>query len=181
MKADDPKQWMNEYSEFLNSEEISVPQDLSQAVLGNIQKLLNPSAWTVFAKLSGIHLVVGFFSLAICHQFGVNPFGTTHSLSDWFMEMWGHSACMIGCGVLFVGLTLLSAGYFLTVEEVRALRRTEFLQTLSLGVVSLAIFAAFGAELALALAGLWLLGGLVGGFVATEVVWRLKSGAAATV
>lgn len=181
MKPNDPKEWMNDYSEFLNAEETRVPSELSERILGNIHSLLNPSAWNVFAKLFGIHLIVGFLSLSICHQFGVNPFGTTHSLSDWFMEMWGHSACMIGCGVLFVGLTLLAAGYFLTVEEVRALRRTEFLQILSLGVVSLAIFAAFGAELALALAGLWLLGGLVGGFVATEVVWKLKSGTAVAI
>lgn len=176
MKANDPKEWMNDYSEFLNAKEIHVPRELNERVLGNIHLLLNPSARNLFAKLLGIHLIVGFFSLSICHQFGVNPFGTTHSLSDWFMEMWGHSACMVGCGVLFVGLTLLAAGYFLTIEEVRALRRTEFLQTLSLGVVSLATFAAVGAELALTLAGLWLLGGLVGGFVATEAVWKLKAG-----
>lgn len=81
---------------------------------------------------------------------------------------------MIGCGVLFVGASFLTAGYFLTIEEVKTLRRTEFLQTLALGSVSLAIFAIAGAELALTFAGLWLLGALVGGFIATEAVWRLK-------
>ncbi len=175
MKSSDPKEWMNEYSEFLNVEEIRVPRELNQKVLGSIQALLNPSAWNVFAKLLGIHLVVGFFSLAVCHQFGMNPFGTTRSLSGWFMDMWGHSVCMIGCGVIFVSFSILAAGYFLTVEEVKALRRTEFLQTLALGVVSLGIFAAFGSELALAFAGLWMLGALMGGFLATEVVWRVRS------
>lgn len=173
MKSNDPKEWMNDYSEFLNAEEILVPRQLNQKVFESIQVLLNPSAYMVFVKLLGVHLVVGFFSLAICHQFDMNPFGTTHSLSDWFMEMWGHNICMIGCGITFVSFSILAAGYFLTVEEVKALRRTEFIQTLSLGVVSLGILAAFGAELALAFTGLWLLGALLGGFLATEIVWKI--------
>lgn len=175
MKANDPKEWMNEYSEFLNTEEIRIPKALNQKVIGNIHALLNPSPWSVFAKLLGIHLVVGFFSLAICHQFGVNPFGTTRSLSDWFMEMWGHSICMIGCGITFMSFSIFGAGYFLSVEEVKALRRTEFLQTFSLGIVSLVFFAAFGTELAVTFAGLWLFGALIGGFLATEATWKMKT------
>lgn len=174
MKANDPKEWMKEYSEFLNADEIRVPRELNENVLGNIHSLLNPSAWAVFAKILGIHVVVGFFSLAICHQFGMNPFVTTRSLSDWFMDMWGHSVCMIGCGVIFVSFSIFAAGYFLSVEEVKALRRTEFLQTLALGTASLIMFSVLGAELALTFAGLWLLGALIGGFVATETVWKMK-------
>lgn len=175
MKANDPKEWMKDYSEFLNADQIQVPKDLNQKVLAQVHTLLNPSAWLVFVKLLGIHLVVGFFSLAICHQFGVNPFGTTRSLSDWFMEMWGHSVCMIGCGVIFVSFSIFAAGYFLSIEELKALRRTEFLQTLALGVVSLGLFAIFGTELALTFAGLWLLGALIGGFLAAEATWKLRS------
>jgi hypothetical protein len=170
MKENDPKEWINEYSEFLEAEGVRVPHQLSQRVLGDIQALLNPSAWAVFAKLLGIHLVIGFFSLAICHQFDMNPFGTTHSLSGWFMEMWGHNVCMFGCGVTFMSFSVLAAGFLFNAEEVKALRRTEFLQTLSLAVVSLLIFAAFGAELALTIAGLWLLGAVIGGYLATEAV-----------
>ncbi len=174
MKTNDPKEWMKEYSEFLNAEEVRVPRELNQKVLGNIQSLLNPSAWMVFAKLLGIHLVIGSLSLSVCHQFGMNPFKTEASLADWVMAQWGHGACMIFCGVLFITLSFLTAGYFLTIEEVKALKRTEFIQSLALGIVSLLIFSFFGAELALTFAGLWLLGVLVGGFVATEAVWKLK-------
>lgn len=175
MKANDPKEWLKDYSEFLAADQARTPDPLSRSVLGQIQTLLNPRSWMVFAKVLGIHVIVGFFSLGICHQFGVNPFGTTRSLSDWFMEMWGHSACMIGCGVIFVSLSILVSGYFLSIEEVRALRRTEFLQTLGLGVVSLAMFVAAGAEVAVTFAALWLLGALLGGYVATEVVMQAKT------
>jgi hypothetical protein len=72
----------------------------------------------------------------------------------------------------------LAAGYFLSAEEVRALRRTEFLQILALGIFSLLVFAVFGTELALAFAALWLLGAVIGGYLAFEAAWRLRIGAA---
>jgi hypothetical protein len=61
---------------------------------------------------------------------------------------------MIGCGITFVSVSLFAAGYFLKVEEVMALKRTEFLQSLSLGLISLWIFAVFGVELAVGMGGL---------------------------
>jgi hypothetical protein len=175
MKSDDSKNWMKEYSEFLGSGTVEVPRELDRTVLSRVQELLHPSAWSVFAKVLGIQIVVGFLSLSVCHQFEMNPFSTESSLSDWFMKMWGHSTCMILCGGLFLSVGILSAGYFLTREEVRALKQTEFVQTLALGAFSLGIFSFFGAEIGVTFAGLWLLGALVGGFVATEAVCRMKS------
>ncbi len=166
---------LNEYEDFLNSNNVKVPNELKLKTLLKMNKLINPSALTVFFKLLGIHLVTGFLSLSICHQFGLNPFNTKRSLSDWFMDVGGHHFCMLGCGVLFVAVSIFSAGYFLTIEEVKSLKRTEFLQNLSLGLISLGFFAAFGAELALSIAGLWLLGGLIGGIFATGLMWKIKS------
>jgi hypothetical protein len=166
-------QWLKEYNEFLKNEQ-PVPQEMSNQVFSKICGLLNPSAFMIFTKVFSIHLAVGTLSLAICHQFGLNPFGTEKSLADWFMSVGGHSFCMIGCGILFTALSIVAAGYFLTTEEVRVLRRTEFLQSLCLSLFSLGVFAFFGAELVLTFAGLWLLGALIGGYAATEVVWRFK-------
>lgn len=172
--SDQDKKWLSEYEAFLKSDQVSVPKEATNRVFTYIEKLMNPYASVVFLKILAIHLIVGSFSLSVCHQFGMNPFGTSMSLDRWFMAMWGHNTCMIICGVLFTSFSFLGAGYFLTIEEVRALRRTEFIQTLGLGVVSLSIFAAFGAHLAVTFAGLWLLGAFVGGFLATETVWKLK-------
>ncbi len=174
MIANDPKNWMKEYSEFLDSDTVRVPSELSQKVLSRVHSLLHPSAWSVFAKILGIHVVVGFLSLSICHQFDMNPFGTENSLSNWFMNTWGHNTCMILCGGLFLSVSILSAGYFLTIAEVRALKQNEFIQTLALGGISLGLFVLFGAQIAVTFAGLWLLGALLGGFVATEAVFRFK-------
>ncbi len=167
-------EWLKDYQEFI-TDETSVPQEVTNGVFLKIRNLLSPSAWTVFFKLLGLHLVIGFLSLSFCHQFGLNPFNTERSLADWFMKVGGHHFCMFGCGTLFVSLSILAAGYFLTVEEVKALKRTEFLQNLSIGLISLGLFTAFGVEFVLSIAGLWLLGGLIGGFVATAAVWKLKT------
>ena len=169
----DNKKWLSEYEAFLKSDDAVVPKETSEKLFSRMQEFVNPSAWVVFFKVLGIHIAVGFLSLSVCHQFGMNPFGTESSLDDWFMSMWGHSTCMIACGTLFVGASFLTAGYFLSIEEVGALKRTEFIQTLGLGATSLAIFAAVGAELAVTFAGLWLLGALIGGFLAT--VWKLRT------
>ncbi|MGZ3724824.1 MAG: hypothetical protein ACXWQQ_03460 [Pseudobdellovibrio sp.] len=168
-------EWLNDYRDFLNAENFSVPADLSENVLAKVQRLVSPSAWAVFFKLLAVHLVTGVASLSICHQFGMNPFNTQYSLADWFMRVGGHHFCMFCCGLLFVSVSLLTAGYLFTFEEVKALKRTELLQNLSLGLISLGLFTAFGVEFVLSIAGLWLLGALIGGFAATTLVGKLKS------
>ena len=171
------EQWLKDFNEFTRSE-VEVPKELSSRIFSKIHGFLNPSPLAIFLKVLVFHIAVGTLSLSICHQFGLNPFGTEQSLADWFMRVGGHSFCMIGCGVLFTALSILGAGYFLNSEEVRAFRRTKVLQGLSLSLLSLGAFAFFGAQLVLTFAGLWLLGALLGGFFATELVWRMKTKAA---
>ncbi len=167
-------EWLNDYKTFLSSNQDHVPIDLNTKLFVKMEKLINPPAWIVFLKIMAIHLVTGFLSLSVCHQFGLNPFNTEKSLSDWFMNVGGHHFCMLGCGILFVAVSIFAAGLFLTLEEVKSLKRTEFLQNLALGLISLGFFAAFGAELALGFGSLWLLGGLIGGFFATSLTWKIR-------
>lgn len=174
MMNSENRNWTSEFESFMKSESISVPQELNLKVLAAVGSLLNPNAYRIFAKILGFHLISGILSLSICHQFGLNPFQTKSSLADWFMTIGGHNICMIGCGILFVGLSIAAAGSFLTIEEVRVLRKTSPLQISALSIFSLGAFAAFGAQFALAIAGLWILGGLIGGMLATEIAWQLK-------
>lgn len=162
-----------DYQDFLASH-TAVPDQVNEKLLKKMQSLISPDAWTVFIKILGIHLVIGFLSLSICHQFGLNPFHTERSLADWFMKVGGHHFCMFACGTLFVSVSLLTAGYFLSVEEVRALKRTELIQNLSLGLISLGLFTAFGVEFIVSIAGLWLLGSLLGGYLSTLAMAKLK-------
>ncbi len=168
------KLWLNEYEKFLQAEDTAVPKETSNQVLSRLLDLVNPSAWSVFVKVLCIQSVVGFLSMSVCHQFGMNPFGTEFSLDRWFMEMWGHNICMVGCGVLFLSAGVITACSFLSIEEVRTLRRHQLLQNFLFAVISLGIFMACGVEMAITLSGLWILGGFIGGFLATEAMWKLR-------
>lgn len=162
------KEWLDEFKEFIQTAGAPVPRDVSENILNRVRADLNPSAWVVFAKLLGIHLVVGTLSLAICSQFGLNPFGTSFSLSEYFMTF-GHSTCMVFCGVLFIGLTILLGRLLLQREELFVLSRSAPLQVFGLSVLSLAAFIGFGAEVVLGIGILWFIGAMVGGVMAVKV------------
>jgi hypothetical protein len=164
MKKED--NWLKEFTEFseVRPESVKVPDSLFQS----LQKRLFPNPWKVFAKIVGLYGVVGFFSLALCNQFGLNPFQTNFSLSDYFMKMAGHNVCMVFCGVIFVSLPILFSNLVLNFEELESVRRYEWLQLGVLSFASIGAFYFFGAELVGTFVGLWLLGALIGGFVSVE-------------
>lgn len=172
MKQNDKDTWMKEFAEFASTpvSDVAVPPNL----FSKIKSRLFPNPWKVFGKVAGIHAIVGSFSLAICNQFGLNPFNTPYSLSDLFMKTGGHSFCMVLCGVIFVSLTYILANLFLTLEELESIRRHEWLQ---LGVLSLASIVAFyflGAELVGTFVGLWLVGAIIGGILSIEGSYRFR-------
>lgn len=172
--VNDKNSLQKDFELFLTSSQI-VPDTLLAGTLIKIQKMIKPDARFIFLKLLATHIVIGFLSLSVCHQFDINPFNTENSLSDWFMQIGGHNLCMIFCGVFFLGSSVFAASYFFSVEEIRALRRTEFLQIIALGLFSLGLFASFGVVLVVTFAGLWFLGSLLGGILATETMYRIKT------
>lgn len=162
------KEWLENFKDFVNSDGVPVPKEISNQILQKVRQDLNPSAWLVFGKLLGIHALVGTLSLAICNQFGLNPFHTNFSLSDYFMKF-GHSTCMVLCGVLFISLTIGLSYLVLRREELFILSKNAPLQVFGLSLLSLAAFIGFGAEIVLGIAVLWFLGAMLGGLVATKV------------
>lgn len=168
------KEWLEEFKEFVQAEGAPVPREVRESIMNRVRADLNPSAWLVFAKLLGVHGIVGTLSLAICSQFGLNPFHTNFSLSEYFMQF-GHSTCMVLCGVLFIGLTVLLGRLLLRREELLVLSRNAPLQIFGLSTLSLAAFIGFGAEIVLGIGVLWFVGAMIGGLVATKAVVRKPS------
>ena len=166
------KEWLEDFKDFISLEGAVAPEEASKNILKKVHTDLNPSAWWVFSKLFGIHIVVGTLSLAICNQFGLSPFHTEFSLSEYFMKF-GHSACMFLCGVLFISLTVMLGRMIFTQDEFRVLSKNAALQIFSLSVFSLVAFTAFGAEIALSIGVLWLTGAMLGGFTTVKAIaWR---------
>ena len=165
------KEWREDFQEFVRGDSAAVPSGIAHSILEEVHRDLNPSPWLVFVKLLGIHSVVGTFSLGICNQFGMSPFRTGFSFSEYFMKF-GHSTCMFLCGVLFLGLSVLLCRSVIRIEELRVLQRNIWLQVLGLSLISLGAFAALGAEFTLIIGGLWLLGAMLGGAAAATVLRR---------
>ena len=159
------KEWLEDFQEFVRSEGVPVPEEISETIMTRVKRDLNPSAWAVFRKLLGVHAVVGTLSLGICIQFGIDPFRTGFSLSDYFMKF-GHSTCMVLCGILFVGLSVLLCRVVVRREELRILRKNAWLEVFGLSMISLGIFAVLGAEITLAIGVLWFVGAMLGGTTA---------------
>lgn len=174
MSPVDRKEWLNDFNEFCNDAgSVQAPPELYK----KLKLRLFPNPWKVFSKVALIHGVVGFLSLGICNQFGLNPFNTTYALNDLFMEIAGHHFCMLACGVLFISTTYFFSNIFLTIEELEAIRKYEWLQLGILSFTSLASFYFFGAELVGTFVGLWLLGAITGGIASIEISFKIRQSA----
>ena len=169
------REWLEDFSDFVSSDGAPVPKNLSQKILGYVHRELNPSSWFVFAKLIGIHSVVGTLSLSICEQFGMSPFNTGLSLAEYFMKF-GHSVCMALCGFLFIGISVALAFFILKPEEFFVLKKNSWIQIPSLGLLSLAAFVGFGAEMVFGIGLLWFIGAMLGGFTPILVRKKLPAG-----
>lgn len=167
----DRKEWMKDFNDFMNAEEIQPPAHLFEQIRSIVHRDLNPSAWLVLSKLALIQAVVGSLSLVICAQFGVGP---GQHLAMAFARL-GDNMCMALCGALFLGLSGLTASLVLKTPEVNLIRKTGYLPILVVGILSLGVFLGFGAEIVVSFAFLWLLGGFIGGLLATEAGWRLRT------
>lgn len=163
-----------DFTEFIETPNMEVPSSLTAQTMTKLSPMLYPSAKKIFAKIFSIHIVVGFLSLAVCHQFDMNPFNTKASLADIFMGWGGHSLCMVLCGVFFTSLSYVISNFSLSIEETRVLRQTMFAQISILLSLSLALFFIGGATLSATMVGLWALGAFGGGWLSIEGQYWLR-------
>lgn len=155
------KQELREFESFINSQDVSVSMETHAQIIKTYKVSARKYKLSIFAKLLSIHTVVSFLSLAVCHQFDMNPFNSSVSLSDYFMQF-GHSACMFFCGFLFIGSSILMARVLLNQNEFAMVRNSYPLQIFALCSLSLGVFMAFGAHMHLSIVLLWIVGAYIG-------------------
>lgn len=164
------KKWAAEFSEFLEVDEVVPPQALSKQVKAAVGAELFPSVTRVLMKLSVLHVFAGGLSLLACSQFGM---GRTTVLTHSFMRF-GDIPCMAFCGALFIGATGFVAGLVLNAAELNVIRKQMYLPLIVLQVISLAVFLAFGAEIAVAFGLAWMAGGFLSGVGFAELARKLR-------
>jgi hypothetical protein len=175
--------WMSEYQEFLNTKEITPPSSLSEQVLSTIHSNFNPSLWFVFLKLLAVHAIIGTITLIFCPQFGISPISNTRYANlgipnigmAHILMHYGETACMLGCGAIFLGGSALAASMILRPEEIRVIRKTQILQLPLLAFLSLSLFNFIGIEVAMYYGLFWLLGSILGGITTFEFGWALRN------
>lgn len=172
MDKNNQQNWESDFREFLDSEKHAVPKALSAQVLAKIDSKLHPSFWQVLGKLALVQAVAGAISLMFCPQFGIS-LGGGHGLMHILMK-YGDTVCQLGCGFLFMSLSLLVASFALKPEEVRAIREHRWLQLGSLAMLSVVVFACTGGTVALGFGLIWAAGAVIGGITTLELGWSIR-------
>lgn len=172
MEKDKRLDWETDFMEFMESEEVAIPHAVSARVTDSIHRQLNPSFWQILLKLVLIQSGAGAISLLYCPQFGVS-LTNSHGLMHYLMQH-GEIVCMVGCGALFTGSSLLVASFALRPEEVRAFREHRLLQMTAVSALSVGAFFCVGGTIVGGLALVWALGAIVSGMATLELGWSLR-------
>ena len=161
-----------EFEDFKQSPPVEPPITLSSNVLTKVSVLMNPSPYTVFAKLSIVVFFVGLLNTTLCPQFGLS-FVRNSGLMEYFMSF-GRYGCDIACGAFFLGTGLLTSSFLLKPEDVIVIKAHIILQVSALSALSLVFFVASGGDIYFEKALLWFIGSVLGGLVSLELGYFFK-------
>ena len=162
-----------EYRDFLDSESLNPPEILSQNILNAVRGELNPSKGKVLFKMLLGQTVGAVMTLFICPQFHMG-FLSDEYVFHFFHRTFGDFGCMMACGMLFMGTGALVASVILKKNEFRALGSYRNLYYPAVSLVGLSVFFFLGAKIYLTFASGWLLGGMLGSFLAFQFIAFVK-------
>ena len=162
----------SEYQDFLNAG-ANPPQELSRSIFNIVHRDLNPSPIKVFFKVLLIHVVMGGLSIFGCPQFGMTPTGDMAVMK--FLERFGNTVCALGCGAFFILGTILVIGITLRPEEIKILRRAEFIQLCAILILSIGVFYVVANSVALSWTIPWFIGSLGAGVLGIEILFRSRA------
>jgi hypothetical protein len=170
---DDNNKWINEFSTFMNSEERLPSNEVSNTIIKKVHKDINPTSLKVFSKIGIVQAVIGLITLTFCPQFGFSLTGN-HGITH-FMMRFGETVCIFGCGIIFIGSSLLVSAFVLSRDEMRVLRSHKILQIGILSLLTLGAFYCFGAQIFEAVTIAWMIGSLAGGIASLELGWSARN------
>jgi hypothetical protein len=156
-----------DFNDFLDSSK-NPPNKISEDVLSQIRKSLNPDHKVVFGKLVLVQGFIGFLSMLFCPQFNMsltNNFEAFH----YFHHTFGEQICMAICGSIFLGSGAVFSSYLLSEGEVNKIHNSRFLYFMSISIISVSIFAVLGAKIYLSMITYWLLGAVITGILFFEL------------
>jgi hypothetical protein len=165
---------MKEFVEFVEADPFSPKAATDNAIHKMVEKSLNPSLWTVFAKFAGIEAGAGLATLLVCPQFDMG-FGSHDELLHSLHSALPPFLFYIVCGIFFVVAGAALAGLILSRDEIRVIKAAKYIYYAAYSLMAYMIFASLGAEVFLMSSIAWILGAMAGNFIGFESVIRMRT------
>lgn len=149
---------LSEFALFLR-ENVKPPASVTQKVVAEVSRLLNPSIPRTIFKLFLFHVVGSAVTLLFCPQYGLSLIGSSQGILPHLMRI--HPAvCFISCGLLWmVGGQALAYAFF-TLDEKRVLGSYRWGAGFGVILLSLLFFGCLGSLTFDFWFALWMLGAL---------------------
>ena len=132
-----------------------------------------PMTWKVLLKFGVIQSAVALISLLVCPQFeldlGLIRHGDAH-----LKALLGELGYMALCGAIFLSSGAVLAAALLRAEELRAMKKIEYLYLFLASALALMIFWQLGMATAFASYAAWFAGAFGGSVLGFEVVKGLR-------
>ena len=120
------EEWGRKFLEFIEAEPIDPPIAVSEKIHKAVAGDLRPLIWKVLLKFGMIQAVVAFMTLLVCPQFEVD-LGIVRHDDTHLRALLGEFGYMVLCGAIFLSSGAILATIILRVEELRAIRKGEYL------------------------------------------------------
>ncbi len=170
------KKYVNEereFMEFIEAESTEPPIALSEVIHKAVARDLKLMIWKVLLKFGVIQSAVALISLFVCPQFeldlGLIRHGDAH-----LKALLGELGYMALCGAIFLSSGAVLATITLRVEELRAIKKSEYLYLFLASALALMIFWYLGTPSVFASYAAWFAGAFGGSMAAFEVVKSLR-------
>ena len=167
------EEWGREFLEFIEAEPIAPPIAVSEKIHKAIAGDLRPLIWKVLLKFGMIQVAVAFMTLLVCPQFEVD-LGIVRHDDAHLRALLGELGYMALCGAIFLSSGAILATIILRVEELRAIRKGEYLYLFIASALALMIFWQLGTPTVFASYAAWFAGAFGGSMAAFEMVKRLR-------
>lgn len=162
-----------EFMEFIEAESTEPPIALSEKIHKAVARDLEPIIWKILLKFGTIQSAVAFITLLFCPQFELD-FGLVRHDDAHLKALLGELGYMALCGAIFLSSGAVLAALLLRAEELRAIKKSEYIYLFLASALALIIFWQLGMPTAFASYAAWFAGAFGGSILGFEIIKKLR-------
>ena len=162
-----------DFLEFMEAEPVEPSLSISANIYKSVARDLKPVLWQVFIKFGVIQFSAAFLTLLVCPQFNIDLRLIGHDDAH-LRALLGETGYMALCGAIFLSAGAAAAAAILRVDELKVIRRSEYIYLFSVSIFALIMFRYLGIPGQLMSYASWFAGAIVGSISFYEMVKRMK-------